>query len=61
MLYMTECLDKIHFSDESISNDLWRISERSVLKDFLVGNQVYTPWTEVKDQQLIKDWLTIDP
>jgi hypothetical protein len=43
----------------SISNDLWQISERQALKDFIVGNQVYTPWTDVEDQPPIKDWFTI--
>jgi hypothetical protein len=46
---------------KSTSNDLWQISECHALKNFLVGNQVYARWTEVKDQQLIKDSLTIGP
>jgi hypothetical protein len=56
--HLQPCLAK---GGEPISNDLCQISKRHALKDFLVGNQIYTPWIEVEDQQRVEHWLTIGP
>jgi hypothetical protein len=45
----------------SISNQLWRISEREALKDFFEGSRVHTPWTQEEDERLLRDWPTIGP
>jgi transposase len=46
---------------QSISNQLWRLTERHATKDFLEANQIRTPWTASEDEQLIRDWLSIGP
>jgi hypothetical protein len=53
---------KLCFIEEgdSISNQLWRISEGTAVKDFLEGNRVYVQWTE-EDRRLLADRLNIGP
>jgi hypothetical protein len=43
----------------SISNDLWQISERGAIKDFLEGTRVHVPWTETEGHRLMHDWLVV--
>jgi hypothetical protein len=45
----------------SISNQLWRISECTATKDLLEGSSTYTPWTPEEDEHLLRDFLTISP
>jgi hypothetical protein len=52
------CLAK---AADSISDDLWQISERRAIKDFLEGTHVHVPWSEIEDHRLIHDWLVVGP
>jgi hypothetical protein len=45
----------------SISNQLWHLSENHGTKHVFKVSQVYVPWTDAEDSQLIQDWLTIGP
>jgi hypothetical protein len=45
----------------SISNELWRISDRAAMKDFLEASRVHVAWTKEEDDRLLHDWLTIGP
>jgi hypothetical protein len=42
----------------SISNQLWRTTEGTAMKDFLEGNRAHVQWTE-EDKWLVADWLNI--
>jgi hypothetical protein len=46
---------------ESISNQLWHLSERHATENFFQVSQVYVPWTDAEDSQFVQDWLIIGP
>jgi hypothetical protein len=45
----------------SISNQLWRISERKSMKDYLEGSRMRTPWIPEEEEHLLRDFLMIIP
>jgi hypothetical protein len=46
---------------ESISNQLWWVTELDATKDVLEVNRVYVPWTPEEDDRPLQDWLTVGP
>jgi hypothetical protein len=44
---------------DSISNQLWQISERYAFKKFFESSTVHTPWTQEEDEQLFRDYLAL--
>jgi transposase len=46
---------------ESISNQLWQVTDRYALKTFFEANTVHQPWTEDEDAQLLHDYLDAGP